>query len=86
FIVTPKGDYTVVDGMNPAMGTGGSGDILSGIITGFLAQGIEPYNAAVLGVTLHQNIGKTCFKEKGWFLAEDLLPYISSSITTMETL
>jgi len=47
FIVTPKGDYTVVDGMNPAMGTGGSGDILSGIIYGFLAQGIEPYNAAV---------------------------------------
>lgn len=86
FIVTPEGDYTVVDGMNPSLGTGGSGDILSGVIAGFLAQGIEPYSAAVLGVTLHQNIGKTCFKKNGWFLAEDLLPYISMEIKNMETL
>ncbi|MCK5153007.1 MAG: NAD(P)H-hydrate dehydratase [Spirochaetales bacterium] len=84
FIVTPGGDYTVVDGMNPSLGTGGSGDILSGIIAGFLAQGIEPYNAAVLGVTLHQNIGRSCFNDNGWFLAEDLLPYISREIKNME--
>ena len=80
FIVTPGGDYSIVDGMNPAMGTGGSGDILSGIIAGFLAQGLDPYKAAVGGVVLHQNIGRVCFREKGWFLAEDLLPYISSTI------
>lgn len=86
FIVDPEGDYTVVDGMNPSLGTGGSGDILSGIIAGLLAQGIDSYNAAVLGVTLHQNIGRSCFKENGWFLAEDLLPYISREIRNMETL
>ncbi len=78
FIVTPNGDYSIVDGMNPAMGTGGSGDVLAGIITGFLAQGMDSYKSAVSGVVLHQNIGRVCFKEKGWFLAEDLLPYISS--------
>ncbi len=86
FIVNPEGDYTVVDGMNPSLGTGGSGDILSGIIAGLLAQGMDSYNAAVLGVTLHQNIGRACFKDKGWFLAEDLLPYISMEIKNMETL
>ena len=85
FIVNPEGDYTVVDGMNPSLGTGGSGDILSGIIAGLMAQGIESYKAAVLGVTLHQKIGKTCFMKKGWFLAEDLLPYISMEIKNMET-
>ncbi|MCK5672341.1 MAG: NAD(P)H-hydrate dehydratase, partial [Spirochaetales bacterium] len=86
FIVNPEGDYTVVDGMNPSLGIGGSGDILSGIIAGLLAQGLDAYNAALFGVTLHQNIGRSCFKEKGWFLAEDLLPYISKEIKKMETI
>jgi len=85
FIVNPDGDYTVVDGMNSSLGTGGSGDILSGIIAGLLAQGLDTYLAAVLGVNIHQNIGRKCFKEKGWFLAEDLLPYISMEIKNMET-
>jgi ADP-dependent NAD(P)H-hydrate dehydratase / NAD(P)H-hydrate epimerase len=84
FIVSPVGEYTVVDGMNPSIGTGGSGDVLAGIITGLLAQGIEPYNAAITGVGIHQSIGKTCFKDKGWFLAEDLLPYISIEMKNME--
>jgi len=86
FIVNPNGDYTVVDGMNPSLGTGGSGDILSGIIAGLLAQGMETYEAAVLGVNIHQNIGRRCFEEKGWFLAEDLLPYISMEIKNTETI
>lgn len=80
FIVTPEGDYSIVDGMNPSLGTGGSGDILAGIIAGFLAQGMGSYRSAVMGVVLHQHIGRVCFEEKGWFLAEDLLPYISSTI------
>ncbi len=86
FIVNPKGEYSVVDGMNPALGTGGSGDILSGIIAGFMAQGMAPYKAAVTAVILHQKIGKVCFRDKGWFLAEDLLPYISSELKNMEIL
>ncbi len=77
YIVSPDGTAAIIDGMNPAMGTGGSGDILAGIIAGFIAQGISPYNAAVNGVLLHQKAGSVCFQEKGWFLAEDLLPYIS---------
>ncbi len=86
FIVTPSGDYTIVDGMNPSLATGGSGDVLAGIIAGLLAQGLSPYTAAVAGVTIHQKIGKLCFKEKGWFLAEDLLSYISMAVKEMEIL
>lgn len=38
---------------NPGMATGGSGDVLTGIILSLLAQGYDSYNAAVLGVYLH---------------------------------
>jgi NAD(P)H-hydrate epimerase len=38
---------------NPGMATGGSGDVLTGIITGMLAQKYSAVNAAILGVYLH---------------------------------
>ena len=38
---------------NDALATGGSGDVLTGIIGGLLAQGINPYEAACLGVYIH---------------------------------
>jgi NAD(P)H-hydrate epimerase len=77
FIVAPDGRFTVVDGMNAALGTGGSGDILAGIIAGFLSSGMEPYEAAWRGTALHQEAGKIQRQEGGWFLAEELLPHIS---------
>jgi NAD(P)H-hydrate epimerase len=58
-VVVLKGHRTVVtDGWrvsvnqtgNPGMATGGSGDVLSGIITGLLCQGLPPFDAARLGV------------------------------------
>jgi hydroxyethylthiazole kinase-like uncharacterized protein yjeF len=62
-IVVLKGAYTGIatpDGRcwfnttgNPGMATGGSGDVLTGLITGLLAQGMEPEDAAVAGVYLH---------------------------------
>lgn len=38
---------------NAGMGTGGSGDVLSGLLGGLLAQGMSPHNASLLGVFLH---------------------------------
>ncbi len=38
---------------NPGLASGGTGDVLTGIIAGLLAQGLEPQNAALLGVFLH---------------------------------
>lgn len=76
-IAGPEGRYAVLDGMNPAMGTGGTGDVLSGIIAAFIARGAPPYSAAVAGVVLHDAVGKRCFEEHGWFIAEDLLEVLS---------
>lgn len=62
-IVLLKGAYSVVaapDGRcviqpfaNPALAIGGTGDVLAGIIAGLLAQGMAPFEAAVLGAYLH---------------------------------
>jgi NAD(P)H-hydrate epimerase len=58
-----KGAYTAIccpDGScwfnptgNPGMATGGSGDVLTGILTGLLAQGYSPFEASLLGVYIH---------------------------------
>ena len=42
---------------NPGMATAGSGDVLTGIILGLLAQGYEPETAAVAGVFMHATAG-----------------------------
>lgn len=57
------------------MATGGSGDVLSGIITGFLAQGVAPLQAACLGVYLHACAGERAEEKKGKpaMLAGDIL-------------
>ncbi len=80
YIASPEGLTAVIDGMNPALGTAGSGDVLAGIIAGILAQGVDPYKAAVSGVLLHQQAGMVCYEERGWFNAEDLVSSIPSVI------
>jgi len=52
-IVTPEGDCWYNLTGNAGMATGGTGDVLTGIITGLLAQGYESHDAAILGVYLH---------------------------------
>ena len=52
-IATPDGRYWFNTTGNPGMATGGSGDVLTGLITGLLAQGITPPDAALAGVYIH---------------------------------
>lgn len=52
-IAVPEGKIFFNSTGNAGMATGGSGDVLTGIITSFLAQGYAPADAAVLGVYLH---------------------------------
>ncbi|MGI4751126.1 MAG: NAD(P)H-hydrate dehydratase [Janthinobacterium lividum] len=66
-VIVLKNQYTIVantDGQlhfnqtgNPAMGTGGMGDTLTGIITAFVAQGYTSFEAAFLGVFIHGKAG-----------------------------
>jgi hydroxyethylthiazole kinase-like uncharacterized protein yjeF len=87
-VVVLKGARTVVahpDGRTsedphevPALATGGTGDVLSGIIGGLIAQGSDPYSAAVTGVYVHASAGRRLSHKLGdsGLLASDLLPEI----------
>jgi hydroxyethylthiazole kinase-like uncharacterized protein yjeF len=79
FVADPRGRYGILDGMNPAMATGGSGDVLSGICAGLLTCGYNPEEAAVLGVLLHGQIGRRLYADRGYFLAEDMVEAVSSA-------
>ena len=52
-IGTPEGETFLSPTGNPALATGGTGDVLAGAIGAFLAQGLSPVHAAILGVYLH---------------------------------
>tara|TARA_R110002167_G_scaffold48226_6_gene142493 strand:- start:1499 stop:3043 length:1545 start_codon:yes stop_codon:yes gene_type:complete len=51
---------------NPGMATAGSGDVLTGMITGLIAQGYSPLNAAIFGVYLHGKAGDIAVEETGY--------------------
>jgi len=63
---------------NPGMATGGTGDVLSGVIAALLAQGLEPFEAAVLGVWAHGRAGDLAAKQRGEvsLIATDLLEHL----------
>jgi NAD(P)H-hydrate epimerase len=52
-IINSNGDVWLNITGNPGMATGGSGDVLTGIILSLLAQGYEPFTAACVGVYIH---------------------------------
>jgi NAD(P)H-hydrate epimerase len=57
-VADPDGYCTILPFANPLLAVGGSGDVLSGIIVGLLAQGLKPYGAAVLGGYIHGAAGE----------------------------
>ncbi|HEY4869059.1 MAG TPA: NAD(P)H-hydrate dehydratase [Candidatus Dormibacteraeota bacterium] len=87
-VVVLKGAHTLVahpDGRLsedphevPALATGGTGDVLSGVIAALIAQGSDPFTASVSGVYLHAAAGRRISQRLGdaGLLASDLLPEI----------
>jgi NAD(P)H-hydrate repair Nnr-like enzyme with NAD(P)H-hydrate dehydratase domain len=73
-IAAPDGRLAVAPFENPALASGGTGDVLAGTIGALLAQGLEPFAAARLGVYLHGLAGEQVrerFGDSG-LLAADL--------------
>jgi NAD(P)H-hydrate epimerase len=63
---------------NPGMATGGTGDVLTGIITALVCQGLSPLDAAILGAHVHGLAGDRAAKKLGQvsLIASDLLTYL----------
>jgi ADP-dependent NAD(P)H-hydrate dehydratase / NAD(P)H-hydrate epimerase len=76
-LIAGAGEALAVNGIsNPALATAGTGDVLSGVIGGLLAQGLTPFDAATAGVYLHSRAGHQVSLRLGdaGLLAGDLLP------------
>ena len=71
----PYGKTYVNTSGNHGMATAGSGDVLTGIIAGFLAGGLTPEEAAVFGVYVHGLSGDAMVEKTGYYslMAEDIL-------------
>ncbi len=87
-VVLLKGAYTVIaapDGQTviepfatPALAKAGSGDVLSGIISSLLAQGVEPFEAAVAGAFIHGSAGEKVAAELGTTVSIAARDYIAA--------
>jgi len=85
-IAAPDGKLAINSTGNPAMASGGTGDTLTGIIAGLLAQGFDPFRAACLGVYVH---GAACDRIFGGvstrgLLATDMLHEVPSVLGLLE--
>ena len=73
-VAAPGSTPTVCTSGNPGMATAGMGDVLTGIIAAFLAQGMTPRDAAVFGVEAHARAGDRAARDgQRGMLAGDLL-------------
>ena len=81
-ITSPKRGAVIVPTGNPGMATGGTGDVLTGLIAGLLAQGVEPSLAAQAGTYVHGLAGDLAAERLGQeaMLAGDLLDRVPEAI------
>jgi len=77
-LISPRGD--------PGMATAGSGDVLTGIVAAFLAQGLRPQQAAAFGVYLHGIAGEHASREKTSYsvIASDLIEALPDAFKELQ--
>ena len=72
-VASPHGEVAVCPWGNPGMASGGMGDVLTGVIAGLLAQGLDSHDAACVGVALHARAGDVAARKgESGLLASDL--------------
>jgi NAD(P)H-hydrate epimerase len=84
-VANPSGHIWVNISGNSGMASGGMGDVLTGVIAGFVTQGYSPDTAALLGVYLHGAAGDCLARSKGpqGYLASDLMAILPQTIAQM---
>ena len=85
-VATPEGDVSVNPFATSALACAGTGDVLAGVIAGLLAQGMQPYQAAIVGTFLHGLAGTIALSEVGTtasVLASDVLDMTSKAISSV---
>ncbi len=84
-IATPDGKVYFNNTGNPGMATAGSGDVLTGIILGLLAQAYEPLDAALLGVWNHGVAGDLAAERSGYdaLIASDVIQSLGKAFLSL---
>ncbi len=84
-VACPDGRIFINSNGNPGMATAGSGDVLTGIITSFVAQGLGIEKAAIAGVYIHGLAGDIMSKVKGEYglVAGDLIDGLTHALKKM---
>lgn len=85
-IATPTGLVFFNSTGNAGMATGGSGDVLTGMLAGLLAQNYAPLDAAIIGVYLHGLSGDLAAKKRGMesLIASDIIDHIGEAYQSLQ--
>jgi ADP-dependent NAD(P)H-hydrate dehydratase len=86
-LITDGEQHAVNQTGNPGMATGGSGDVLTGIITALVCQKLSPFDAAVLGCHVHGLAGDLAAAEIGQvsLIATDLIEYLPDAFLEIQS-
>lgn len=83
-VASQNGEVLINQVGNPGMTVGGTGDVLTGIIAAFVAQGLDLFTAAQFGVVINGMAAENLYKQKGYgYSATDLaleIPYMVKEI------
>jgi hydroxyethylthiazole kinase-like uncharacterized protein yjeF len=85
-IAAPDGRCNISSFANAGLASAGTGDVLAGVIVGLLAQGLDLFDAAALGVFLHARAGERVKQNLGdaGMIASDLLPELPQAIKQLK--
>jgi NAD(P)H-hydrate epimerase len=87
-ITAPDGRQSVLPFKTDALATAGTGDVLAGLLVGFLAQGLEPFEAAITAGYLHGLAGVKAAELRGntrSVTAGDVLDSIPNALSRLES-
>ena len=84
-VAEPGGLVRISPFANPGLASGGTGDVLTGVTAGLMAQGLSPFDAACCGVYLHGLAAETVVRKHGntGVLASDLVEQLPAAIKSL---